>query len=184
MTAPFTIRPGSSTLKDGERILNFLDSQLPWLAQHGAEGQWGSTPFSLNEDSLDKYRRKVERSEANLTWSQDWTKVYIVEVDKGSNVLGASERKDPDGVTPERLPVAAMILSGSSPLYTRAVIPAQDDKDPFLYVSLIVSDRSRGEISKGSGEVLLDHAKKVAKGLGLSTICLDCWNGNGRRLVE
>lgn len=173
MASNFTIRCASSALGDGDRILAFLDSQLPWLVQHGAEGQWGSVPFSNNEESLSKYRTKVKRSEiTNQPWHREWIKVYVAELPGREQVQTA------------RLPVAAMILSGCSPAYTHSVLPAQDENNPFLYVSLAVSDRSLGNLSKGSGETLLDAAKNVAADLGLKRVCLDCWNGNERRLVK
>lgn len=189
MAAKFHIRPASTALNDDYLFLNFIDSQLPWLAQQGSEGQWGSTPFSKDEKSIAKYRGKVQRSEvADQKWDLNWVKVYIAEVDaSNTDVLrdmDIQKSEERHSVNPMRLPVAAMILTGSSADYTRSVIPAQDENNPFMWVYWLVSDRRVGAASRGSGQALLDYAASMAQDLGLRRLCLDCWNGNNRRLVQ
>jgi hypothetical protein len=82
------------------------------------------------------------------------------------------------------LPVAALVLEGRSEDYTRPVLPEQDPQDPFLYVRYLVTDRRVGDLSKGSGQKLLDYADEVAKSLGIGRLCLDGWSGNDYRLIK
>ena len=83
-----------------------------------------------------------------------------------------------------RLPVAAVVLEGHSSAYTRPVVPEQDGADPFVYVRYLVTDRRVGSLSKGSGQILLEHADEVARGLGVGRLVLDGWSGNGEVLVR
>lgn len=129
MTSIFTIRPATLALNDGDRVLNYIDSQLPWLAQHGAEAQWGITTFSNDEKSRAKYKAKVQRSEiAGQPWKPGWMKVYVAETDASFARVPFGIAEHASGISEDakamRLPVAAMVLSGSSADYTRSVITA------------------------------------------------------------
>lgn len=77
-----------------------------------------------------------------------------------------------------------MVLEGHSSDYTRPVIPEQDETDPFLFVRFLVSDRRVGEFSRGAGKVLLEHAERIARDLGVGRLMLDGWSGNGGGLVR
>lgn len=182
------IRPASSRLEDGERFLNFCDTQLPHLAQIGSEGQWGTESLAASGKSQEKYRKLVEQSEKDLPWGTDWIKFCFLDIEADASTLSddvppSMVLHDPQQQCP-RVPVAAMILEGRSPHYVRPVIPEQDDQDPFLYVRFLVSNRAVGSLSKGAGKMLLDHAENTAKSLPVHRICLDAWNGNGRMLVK
>jgi hypothetical protein len=76
------------------------------------------------------------------------------------------------------------VLEGHSSEYTRPVIAEQDEADPFVYVRFIVTDRRVGTFSKGSGQILLEHADAVARSLEIGRLALDGWNGNGGLLVR
>lgn len=94
------------------------------------------THFSNVEKSEANYRTKVQCGEiADQTWSQDWMKVYIAEVEVAKKDIPdeftARGFDDDNDANVLRLPVAAMALCGSSPQYTRSVIPAQDE---LMYV--------------------------------------------------
>ena len=188
MVPKYHIRPASSTQEDGKKILEFTDSQLPYLAAIGSAEQWGSASVSIRDAAQQKYKRLVERSEEEQTWGPDWIQIFVldVEVDRDDlsddvrNSILPSDQRSKHVV----LPVAAMILEGRSSDYTRPVLPEQDAQDPFLYVRYLVTDRRVGRLSKGSGQRLLDYADEVARSLGVGRLCLDGWNGNNYLLVK
>jgi len=183
------IRPASSALQDGARILAFTDSQLPFLASIGSGGQWGSASNSAKEAHQTRYRSLIERSENPQTWGEkDWVKVSILEVDVELENLSDEVRglvtTTHDGRS-GRLPVAAMVLEGHSCDYTRPVLAEQDAADPFVYVRYLVGDRRVGSAySRGAGRLLLEHADGVARSLGVGRLALDGWSGNGGVLVK
>lgn len=189
MPPDYYIRPASSAQEDGKKILEFTDSQLPYLAQIGSAEQWGSASISVRDAAQRKYKQLVERSEEEQTWGPDWIQIFVLDVEvedaelpdcrRDSALLHGLEK----GKT-ARLPVAAMILEGRSSDYTRPVLPEQDSKDPFVYVRYLVTDRRVGALSKGSGQKLLDYADKVARSLGIGRLCLDGWNGNDYLLMK
>lgn len=189
MPPKYHIRPASSAHEDGKKILEFTDSQLPYLAKIGSAGQWGSASVSVRDAAQQKYKRLVERSEEEQIWGADWIKIFVLDVEVENDdglsdeVRGLVTSRDRESrhVT---LPVAAMILEGRSSDYTRAVLPEQDAKDPFVYVRYLVTDRRVGKLSKGSGQKLLEYADEVAKSLGIGRLCLDGWNGNDYLLVK
>lgn len=190
MAPKYHIRPASSVQEDGKRILEFTDSQLPYLAQIGSAGQWGSASIAVRDAAQQRYRKLVERSEEQQTWGTDWIKILIldVEVDAKSTDIPDEVRRliVAEGLGGNRvmLPVAAMVLEGRSSDYTRPVLPEQDDLDPFVYVRYLVTDRRVGALSKGSGQRLLDHADDIARSLGVDRLCLDGWNGNDYLLIK
>jgi hypothetical protein len=184
----YHIRPASSHLQDGARILSFTDSQLPHLASIGSAEQWGTESISANTASQEKYKNLVLRSEEPQTWGTNWVNVSILEVEVEPETLpdevrGLMTTTTEDGKS-GRLPIAAMVLEGHSSEYTRPVIAEQDEADPFVYVRFIVTDRRVGSFSKGSGQILLEHADGVARSLGIGRLALDGWNGNGGLLVR
>jgi hypothetical protein len=189
MVPKYHIRPASSAQEDGKKILEFTDSQLPFLASIGSAEQWGSASVSIRDAAQQKYKRLVERSEEEQAWGLDWIQISILDVEVDHEDL-------PDGIRRESLlcdrgsksvvvlPVAAMVLEGRSSDYTRPVLEEQDVLDPFVYVRYLVTDRRVGGLSKGSGQKLLDHADEVARSLGIGRLCLDGWNGNDYLLVK
>ena len=190
MPPSYHIRPASSALQDGIRILSFTDSQLPHLASIGSAEQWGTASIASNPASQEKYKNLIERSEKpqSNTWGVNWLQISILEAEVELETL-SDEVRDLVTTTAEdgksgRLPIAAMVLEGHSSDYTRPVIPEQDEADPFVYVRFIVTDRRVGSFSKGSGQILLEHADGVARALGIGRLALDGWNGNGGLLVR
>ena len=135
-----------------------------------------------------KYKRLVERSEEKQKWSPDWIQIYVLDVEVDQDNLSEDLRHGAISTGRESkrvvLPVAAMILEGRSSDYTRPVLPEQDAQDPFLYVRYLVTDRRVGNLSKGAGQKLLDHADEIARSLGIDRLCLDGWNGNDYLLVK
>lgn len=188
MPPKYNIRPASSAQEDGKKILEFTDSQLPYLAAIGSAEQWGSASVSVRDAAQQKYRRLVERSEEEQTWGTDWIKIFILDVEVENDELPDDlKRLVPSydwGSKCAVLPVAAMILEGRSSDYTRPVLLEQDARDPFLYVRYLVTDRRVGNLSKGSGQRLLEYADEVARSLGIGRLCLDGWNGNKYLLIK
>ncbi|KAF7190562.1 hypothetical protein HII31_07721, partial [Pseudocercospora fuligena] len=186
----FSIRNASSELEDGKRILAFCDSQLEWLAQVGSSAQWGLEPYSTNDDTQEKYRAFVERSEQDQSWSKEWKKSYIAELDITEDQITKEiqpylvHQPRTNSKSSLRLPVAAMLLTGHSEHYAQSILPEQDDQDPFIWIRYLLSDRRLGTLSKGAGLALIEHAKSVAQQMGIRRLCLDCWSGNDRKLVR
>lgn len=186
MAPSYHIRPASSLLEDGKRILEFADSQASHLAQIGSGEQWGSDSLSASETSQQKYRSLVERSESQQTWSKDWVQISMLEAEDDAFPADVEHltRAEPSRGGRQLLPVAAMVLEGRSSEYTRPVLPEQDDQDPFVYIRFLVTDRRVGALSKGSGQKMLKHAEDVARALEVARLCLDAWSGNDYSLVK
>ena len=183
------IRPASSALQDGARILAFTDSQLSHLSRIGSAEQWGTESISANPASQEKYKTLISRSEEPQSWGTSWVNVSILEVEVEPQSLPDEVKSLVTIYTAEdgescRLPIAAMVLEGHSSDYTRPVIAEQDEADPFVYVRYLVTDRRVGDFSKGSGQMLLAHAEAVARSLGVGRLTLDGWSGNGEVLVR
>ncbi|KAJ5382964.1 hypothetical protein N7517_000875 [Penicillium concentricum] len=54
--------------------------------------------------------------------------------------------------------------------------------EPELYVQLLITDRRCA--GKGVGKRLLDHAREVAKEIGVSLLRVDCYAGDDGKLVQ
>ncbi|KAK4551517.1 hypothetical protein LTR86_011124 [Recurvomyces mirabilis] len=173
-----TIRRSRTTRGDGELLIQMFDSQLPWLQSIGSGDQWGSSFIRDDPAKKAKYHAKVHQSEVSeqQQWSPQWTGVYIAE-----RKQALSNPKDREA---EVVPVAALILEAKSADYVRPVLLEQDEKDPFLYLAYLLTDRTAIDLGKGAGAALILHAKVEARRLGLSRICMDCWSGNGGKLVQ
>lgn len=182
------IRPASTSADDGLRLLQYVDSQLAWLATIGSATQWGSDPRSVQEDTRAKYRAKIAQSEAewDRKYDEEWLRAYIAEMVVDSNDLTSEQRALSTEASNNKLhlAVAGMILAGRSMDYVRPILPRQDDDDPFLYLSYLLSDRRVRPFGKGAGADLIAHAVDEARRLGLKRICTDCWRGNEHRLVK
>lgn len=188
MALDYRLRPASSRLQDGNNFLKILDTQLPYLAQIGSAGQWGTDSLAASEKAQEKYKRIVEQSEKELPWGIDWAGFYFLELEGDArffpqNISPSMILYDPQTARPG-VPIATMILEGRSPDYVREVLPEQDQDDPFLYLKFLSSNRDVGRLSKGAGRMLLDHAETIAKTFPVRRICLDGWNANGRMLVK
>lgn len=77
-----------------------------------------------------------------------------------------------------------MVLEAHAPAYVSAVLPETDEKEPFVYLAYLISNRHAGEERKGAGAALIALAKEETRKVGVKRICLDCWGGNGGRLVR
>ncbi|KAF2227636.1 hypothetical protein BDZ85DRAFT_5727 [Elsinoe ampelina] len=191
--APFTIRPATPSKDDGLRLIRNFDSQLPWLAATGSGDQWGSETRSTNPKTLTEYRGKVGKSSssADEPWTNESTRTWIVEVTvpraelEGSavEILGDEGVQGDGGNGLVTIPVAGVVLEGKAVEYIGPVMPVQDEKDPFVFVKYLMTDRRAGELAKGAGAFALRYAVDRARALGFKRVVLDCWSGNGGKLA-
>lgn len=165
-TSAFIIRPAARESSDAELLIGFKDSQISWLSAVGSIGQWGTQPSrESNPSILERCNRWVEKSEQRAEWGSEWCRAFVAEASSGT-------------------PVAGLVLAAESPAVTRAILPEQDEKDPFVYLAYLISNREAGGEEKGAGAALVAFAKEETRRAGLKRICLDCWAGNDRKLVK
>ncbi|KAK4503048.1 hypothetical protein PRZ48_006475 [Zasmidium cellare] len=167
MSHPFKIRPASLTTSDDTLLLDFQESQIPWLTANGGAGQWGTESIRLTRpDSALKTRAWITKSQRQSPWgSGDWCRAYIAEAEDGT-------------------PVGGLVLEDKAAGYVRGVLPEQDAGDAFVYLTYLISNRGAGEKARGVGRVLIERAGVEARGVGVRRVCLDCYRGNERRLVR
>lgn len=160
-----TIRPATLALSDHKLLLDLKDSQLDWLGTIGSSAQWGTAP-SRSPSVTEKALSWVQRSEQKSPWSStgNWCRAFIA---------SASET-----------PVAALVLEAHAPAYVNTVVPETDEKEPFVYLAYLISNGRAGEERKGAGAGLIGLAKEETRKVGVKRLCLDCWGGNGGRLVR
>jgi hypothetical protein len=151
---------------DHELFVDFQDSQISWLSTVGSGDQWGTKSIrEVNPAASERTRSWIERSEQNAQWSSDWCRAFVAEASSG--VL-----------------VAGIVLDSKAPTYVHSVLPEQDESDPFVYLAYLISNRHAGEERKGAAAALITFAKDQVHSVGLKRICVDCWRGNDRKLVQ
>nr|POF17818.1 hypothetical protein CFP56_13230 [Quercus suber] len=165
---PLTIRPATLAASDHELYIDLKDSQIEWLSSVGSTAQWGTElSRKANPAITEKTRGWVERSERQAPWGRDWVRAFVAESSASPGTA-----------------VAGLVLEAKAAAYTRAVLPEQDDSDPFVYLTYLLSNRHAGPERKGAGAALIEFAKEQTRSVGLQRLCLDCWNGNDRKLVN
>ncbi|KAF2173501.1 hypothetical protein M409DRAFT_15782 [Zasmidium cellare ATCC 36951] len=123
MPNTFHIRPASNDREDGRRILEFVDSQLPYLQSLGSEAQWGLEPFGDDERTQEGYKDIItnsEETEKGKPWDRDSTKAFIAEIEipckkitpQLEKLLSPQDPAGSDGAV--RLRVASMFIDGRS----------------------------------------------------------------------
>ncbi|KAK4688523.1 hypothetical protein P7C73_g1589, partial [Tremellales sp. Uapishka_1] len=165
--SPFTIRPATTAASDPQLLVDFQDSQISWLSSMGSGGQWGTQSVRNDPARSAKTRGWVTLSERNAPWnggSAEWCRAYVAEASDGT-------------------PVAGLVLDNHAPAYVRSVLPEQDERDPFVYLAYVISDRNVPQ-GKGSGAALIAFAKEQTRDAGVKRLCLDCWRGNDGKLVR
>ncbi|KAK6504491.1 hypothetical protein TWF506_002686 [Arthrobotrys conoides] len=195
----FKFRPATLAAGDDRWFVEAWDSTLPYLASIGSTSQWQYIPSNI-PGAVSKVKKMVEDSDicakkypiaspkilsGNGVPPLDWDKAYVAEIDvkKEDVPIALADKYSNEHGETVTIPVGAMVLMARSPEYVRAVIPEQDENDPFIYLSFLMTDHRAGGLAKGSGSALLSIAKEEVKSLGLKRLCGDCWRGNGRRLV-
>jgi GNAT superfamily N-acetyltransferase len=164
----FKIRPATLASSDDSLLVDFQESQIPWLSTIGSSSQWGTQPIrEVNPGAVDRTRSWIERSEKATPWRKEWCRAFIAEAD-------------------DETPGAGLVLDCEAPEYVRSVLPeqAEDGEDEFVYLAYLISNRQAGEKGRGSGKALIEFAKEEVRKMGLKRICLDCWRGNERKLVK
>ncbi|KAF3935054.1 hypothetical protein ABW20_dc0107099 [Dactylellina cionopaga] len=200
----FKFRPATLANGDDSWFVEAWDSSFPFLASVGSANQWNYLP-SAEPSAVERVRNAVANSDASdeKYYSSnpngdfqhgrpplDWCKAFVAEVDVEKDKIPDAIREkyaafieegDTSGTV--TIPVGAMILQAKSLAYVRSVIPEQDDEEPFLYLTFLMTDHRTGVYAKGAGAALLALAKEEVQKVGLKRLCGDCWRGNERKLV-
>ncbi|KAF2171747.1 hypothetical protein M409DRAFT_17982 [Zasmidium cellare ATCC 36951] len=168
MSSPFTIRPATLSTSDDALLIDFQESQIPWLSANGGAGQWGTESIrTARPESSAKTKAWVEKSQRQSPWSSgDWCRAFIAES------------------TSDGTPVAGLVLEDRAAGYVKAVLPGQVEGDPFVYLTYLISNREAGQKAKGVGRALIAFAREEARKVGVRRLCLDCYRGNERKLVK
>lgn len=177
----FSIRRAELQRSDHDLLVDFWDSQIPWLSGRGSGGQWGTQSVRASRpDAIERVTEWVKRSLDNGEWGIDWCRAFIAEAESSINVNESSG----DQTNPRKVPVAGLVLAGKSSDYVRSVLPQQDSAQPFVYLAYLMSNRHAEDLTKGAGAFLIAFARDQVRRLGLNRLCLDCWSGNDRKLVK
>ena len=175
------IRDADSAKKDVQFILDAFDAVLPHLNTIGSASQWGSTPLSKNAAHVDAVHKNVEEAVAyRRTGEGKLVETLVAEVDVGEESFGHVEKG-------ERVPVAAVTVKERWwPWYItehKLLAPKIEGEKNWVYVHILISDYRAGKWRKGGGAALMEEVKERAKMRGFERLWVDCWAGNGRKLV-
>ncbi|EGP87783.1 uncharacterized protein MYCGRDRAFT_92255 [Zymoseptoria tritici IPO323] len=134
--------------------------------------QWGAIPSRVATPNVsDRTKKWIELSEQNAPFtsgSEEWCRVFIAETKSSPPVA-----------------VAALVLEAKAAGYVHEILPAQTEDDPFVYLTYLITNRDAGaEERKGGGEKMIELAREEGRKAGVGRICVDCWRGNGRKLVR
>jgi hypothetical protein len=173
----FTIRPAAMAKSDHETLIDLRDTQIAWLVSIGSTEQWGSVPTREAAPNIsEKTRAWVERSERQVAWKagdEEWCRAFI------------AESIPPAGSDSKPVPVAALVLEARASDYVHDVLPAHEPDDPFVYLTYLITNRDAdAEAKKGAVQALFELANEETRKAGLKRICVDCYRGNGRKLVK
>ncbi|KAJ6113551.1 hypothetical protein N7523_006868 [Penicillium sp. IBT 18751x] len=151
-------------------VLHLLDTAVEWLVSHDRKGQWGTAPFSENPKRAEQIR------DFATTGHGLWLAVKVTD---DSSMLSQDRISDThpatlDGETPGVV-MGALALGERMP-YVPSV------SEPELYVKLLVTDRRWA--GNGIGKRLLNHARDIAIGAGISLLRVDCYAGDDGKLVQ
>lgn len=146
---------------DSTFIISCIDKALPWLESIGCGAQWGSEPWSENVAFCEVVKGLVDEPSEDLAKGVAW----IADAMSGEEVV----------------PAGAIILRNHSPSYApqSSLAPV-----PEIYIRLLITDRTLGDVSKGVGAKLIDFARAVAKREGVSLLRLDTWKGGDDALMR
>ncbi|KAJ5977579.1 hypothetical protein N7501_000921 [Penicillium viridicatum] len=168
-SAPRDIAIVRATVDDVPAVLHLLDTAVKWLVSRDRTGQWGAGPFSENP------RRAEQLKEFATTGHGLWLAVKIadgtaMDQNQPSNILP----KTVNGETPGSI-IGALAVGERMPYVT----PVSESE---LYVRLLVTDRQWA--GNGVGKRLLEHARDLANGAGVSLLRVDCYAGGDGKLVQ
>ncbi|KAI0206804.1 acetyltransferase [Astrocystis sublimbata] len=190
-TPDFHIRSIKQGPEDEDFILAAFDASLPQLASIGSGGQWGSQPFSEREDTGARLPfQQAQRYQA--TGEGDPIYVFIIEAEvQDEDKLPASLdiRTDESGKRLVRVGTVmfleALYPKIASELFDRDVVKkALDGTNDYIYVEALVTDVRVGELRKGAGVAMLDHARQFCRDKAKDKLHLIAYSGNDRKLVK
>lgn len=177
----FHIRDAEAEKQDAQFILAAFDSSLPHLNATGSERQWGTEPLSAHPSFPGTITSAVEDAETyRRTGEGNLVEVRVAEVD-------AKPGEFPH-VEGARMRVGGIVVKdGWWPAYV-----AKDEDmagkiegvENWACVYVLISDFRAGAKRKGAGAALVAEAAERARARGKGTLFVDCWAGNGRKLVR
>ncbi|KAJ5950328.1 uncharacterized protein N7479_008741 [Penicillium vulpinum] len=157
------------TVDDVPAVINLLDTAVKWLVSRGGIGQWGATPFSENP------QRAEQLKESATTGHGLWLAIKVTDgTAMDQNQHSDIPPKAIEGEAPRSI-IGAIAVGERMP-YVAAV------SEPELYVRLLVTDRQQA--GNGIGKRLLEHARDLAKGAGISLLRVDCYAGGEGNLAK
>ena len=168
-SARFHVRVASAGHGDVKFILDSLDSHIDFLSSIGSASQWGSVRFSDRPAMVEYVQASVEDSgkrESNR-------RVFVVE--RQGRVGGDTVR------------CGAAIVDSTLPDYVQentGLVEAVAGMPDFLYLNVLVTDRTAYPTAKGAGDALVEHVKGEALGRGHTMLLVDCWSGNRGALLR
>lgn len=151
-------------------VLHLLDTAVKWLVSRDRVGQWGAAPFSENPQRAEQLQ--VFTTTGLGLWlavkvADDTT---ILDQNKLSNTNPQTITGDVPGV------IIGAIAIGEKMPYVPPV------SEPELYVRLLVTDRQWA--GNAVGKRLLEHARDLANGAGISLLRVDCYAGGDGKLIQ
>lgn len=167
--ARFHVRVASAGHGDVKFILDSLNSHIDFLSSIGSASQWGSVRFSDRPAMVEYVRASVADSgnpESNR-------RVFVVE--RQGRVGGNTVR------------CGAAIVDSTLPDYVQentGLVEAVAGMPDFLYLNVLVTDRTAYPTAKGAGDALVEHVKHEALGRGHKMLLVDCWSGNQGALLR
>ncbi|KAM7206066.1 hypothetical protein V8F20_002848 [Naviculisporaceae sp. PSN 640] len=207
----FHIRPAvpSPTNDDAAWIVSAFDSCIPHLKSIGSAGQWGTKPLSVARPGL--LQSRIDSIAESHAWALagkgDPVKVVILEaetsmpggeegrVNVGSMTLrgnyfagyltqgGRSKSKLREGGQEKE--TEALLIEGTIKRERERL--ERGESKGWMYLEVLVTSFDEGakEFRRGAGAALVQSAVRFAKDeLGLERMYVDCWAGNGGRLVR
>ncbi|KAK3299609.1 uncharacterized protein B0H64DRAFT_102678 [Chaetomium fimeti] len=202
-TTTFRIRDAapSPTDTDAHFITAAFDSCIPHLSSIGSATQWGTAPLSTSRPGFSaRYVTAIADAEKYRLSTTTAANPPLGDSASDSGDSGSSpaivrvliaEAVLPDG---GHLPVGAATLRGGYlPKYvleqkhlagvTGRLLAGEEG--PFMFLETLVTDFSEATKAyrKGAGAALVEYAREWVRGLGMGCMYVDCWAGNGGKLV-
>lgn len=155
-------------MDDIPAVLHLLDDTVKWLVSRGNTRQWGTEPFSENPRRAEQLR---EFATTGLgLWLVKDADSTPTDQDQRSNISPETTNGEAPGS------ILGVLAVGERMSYVPPV------SEPELYVRLLVADRRCA--GKKIGTRLLEHARELAKGVGVSLLRVDCYAGDDGKLVK
>lgn len=211
MSSPpkFHVREAESAARDGEFIIAAFDSALPYLASIGSHEQWGLTPFSDREGWAAETMQQIQDAETyRLTGQGDAQHIFIVEVEflaqhdagdrgerpdvgfqKSADGRHEQHSRNISGQPKSALPVGfAFVREDCIPDYIlrQQHITIRDaEQASCAYIEVMVADhRVDSAVRKGSGAALIQGVQEFGRKATKTSLFIDGWAGNDKKLIE